>query len=355
MLEGNLKNLAFTDVLQVLATGQKSGVLTLTKAYFRARIYLDMGRLEVAHLTPGPHLGEMLVRMDLLTTLEVQELLTKQARDNPGTLLGLLAVREGFIEDEDLANALKHQVLEVLTELATWRSGTFHFAERSADASQVPVEHSFDTMMLLMEIIGRLDDWQKHTVASDAVFERAGDPTQVSLPEGGWEVLGHVSGKRNAASIASELDLPERQVFYILNQLTAFGIIRPVPFPPEEAPVLILSASQSLQRLIYLSLQRAGVTPYITADIVSGIDFTMTYHPKAVVVDNLYGEGWDFVRELRGLSGRSHLPAVVLSHEKRPSGFWSRFKRPEAYVVLKPYRELELQQLVAKLVGRPLS
>ena len=355
MLEGNLKNLAFTDVLQVLATGQKSGVLTLTKAYFRARIYLDMGRLEVAHLSPGPHLGEMLVRMDLLTTFEVQELLVKQARDNPGTLLGLLAVKEGFIEDEDLANALKHQVLEVLTELATWRSGTFHFSERSPDASQVPVAHSFDTMMLLMEIIGRLDDWQKHTVAADAVFERAGDPTQVSLPEGGWEVLGHITGKRSAVSIASELDLPERQVFYILNQLAAFGIIRPVRFPPEEAAVLILSASQSLQRLIYLTLQRAGVVPYITADIVSGIDFTMTYHPKVVVVDDLEGEGWEFVKELRGLSGRSHLPAIVLSNDKRPKGFWERFKRPTAYVVQKPYHELELQQLVTKLVGRSLA
>jgi len=354
MLEGNLKTLAFTDVLQVLATGQKSGVLTITKAYFRARVYLDMGRLEVAHLTPGPHLGEMLVRMDLLSTFEVQKLLAKQARDNPGTLLGLLAVGEGFIEEDDLANALKQQVLEVLTELATWRSGTFHFSERSADASQVPVQHSFDTMMLLMEIISRLDDWQKNTVAADAVFERAGDPTHVSLPEGGWDVLAHVTGKRSAVSIASELDLPERQVYYVLNQLAAFGIIRQVRFPPEEVSVLILSASQSLQRLIYLSLQRAGVTPYITADIVSGIDFTMTYHPKVVVVDDLDGEGWDFVKELRSLSGRSRLPAIVLSRDKRPKGFWERFKRPDAYVIQKPYHELELQQLVTKLVGRSL-
>ena len=353
MLEGNLQSVPLNDVMQVLITGQKSGVLTVMRGHHRARIYLNFGRIEVAHLTPGLHLSELLMRMDLLTLLEVQELLAQQGEDNPGTPLGLLALEAGYIDRDDFARVLEAQVLEVLTELSSWTSGNFSFEERSLKASQVPVEHSFDSMALLLEVARRLDTWQ-HAAAPETVFERSGDPTNAALPPEAWDVLRYVTGKRPAAAIAAELDLPRRQVYYLLHALQSQQVIRPVAHPPPQALVLVLSPGHTLRRLINLTLQRAALTPHVAADIVSGADFVISEQPRAVVIDDVAGEGWAAVQELRTLAKHPHLPAVVISHAAPKNGLFSRLKRPTAHHVQKPFGELELQQLVSKLAGRSL-
>src|SRR5690606_27104036 len=100
MIEGSLRNVPLSDIFQIIATGQKSGVLTVQRGQARARIYFDQGRIGYAHVTPGVHLGEILVRMDLLTAHEVQEILRRQHTENPGTQLGLMASQMGLLREE---------------------------------------------------------------------------------------------------------------------------------------------------------------------------------------------------------------------------------------------------------------
>src|SRR5690606_6254973 len=82
VIEGSLKNVPLTDVFQIIAPGQKTGVLTVTRGLARARIYFQGGQIGYAHVTPGVHLGEILVRMDMLTAHEVQEILRRQHSEN---------------------------------------------------------------------------------------------------------------------------------------------------------------------------------------------------------------------------------------------------------------------------------
>ncbi len=367
MLEGDLKNLPFNDLLQVLASGQKTGALTVTKKGAQARLSLHRGRLEQAQVTTGPHLGELLVKMDLLTTFEVQTLLARQSQADPGTGLGALAVEAGCLQPEGLKRALRAQILEVLTDLAAWRSGRFAFGKAPLGTA-APGEHSFDTGMLLMEAVGRADLWGQGSVSPDSVFERVGDPTRTSLPHSSWEVLGHVNGRRSARAIAAELDLPSGEVYHLLHHLQAQGVVAPARYPGEALSVLVLSSNTALQRLIALSLQRANLTVHTAATPAAGLDFVQGVRPHAVVVDD-EGEGWAFVRSLRGLTGRSHLPVVVLSdHGPGDSGLgggldagpargglFNRFRRPRAHALQKPFHELELQQLVSKALGRQLA
>jgi hypothetical protein len=68
-----------TDVVQVVAAGRKDGVLRVERGERRAQVWFDRGRLRAATLEGGTHLGEMLVRLDLLDVDEVQTLLAEQA------------------------------------------------------------------------------------------------------------------------------------------------------------------------------------------------------------------------------------------------------------------------------------
>jgi CheY-like chemotaxis protein len=355
MIEGSLRNVPLSDVFQIIATSLKSGILTVTQLESRARIYFEMGRIQYAYLTPGVHLGEVLVRMELLTTYEVQQILLKQKIENPGTPLGLTAIVMGFLDQDDLKQALRTQISEVITELMFWRRGNFHFAEKSPMASQVPTEHAFDAMMLLMDVIKRVDTWKAGYVEPDIVLERVGDPSNVTLPEDSWETLGYVNGKRSAASIAAELDMSEKQVYSTLFQLKEFGIIRPVSYKVEEPSVLIISSSSALQRLIKLALRRVGLAPHLTDTFHAGMKFILEDHPQAIVVDEYEGEGWDFVKEIRKLPGRSHLPILLLSNEQHHGNFFDRFKRPKAQILLKPFQEVDFQRVISQLAGKPIG
>lgn len=354
MIEGSLRNVPLADVFQIVATGQKSGVLTVRSGEARARVYMEAGRVQLAHVSPGVHLGEVLVHMELLTTEEVQELLALQERENAGTPLGMAAMDAGKLDQEDLYRALRRQAVEVITDLLAWKEGSFSFSERAMSASQVPPQRTHDAMGLLMDAASLRQQLDAGQASPSVLYRRAGDPTEADLPPDAWEVLSQVDGRRSARSIASESDMGEERTYGLLALLEAQGVVEPQPFAQEEPLVLALSPSSAVQRLIRLALQRAGLRVRLADDGVAAMALLRDEHPHVVVVDDRHGEGWAFVRDLRRTPGRAHLPAVVLCEDPR-GGPLARWRRPRAHAIARPFEELHLQQLVSRLAGRPLA
>jgi CheY-like chemotaxis protein len=352
MVEGSLRNVPLGDVVQIVTGGQKSGVLTVAAGVTRARVYLERGRVQVAHLEPGTHLGEILVRMDALSAREVQEILARQERENAGTPLGLMAVEAGLLERETLQSALRRQAVEVLAELLTWRDGTFSFAERSLSASQVPTSGSHDAMALLMEADALRRDLDAGTADPSAVYRRVGDPTEHELPAGAWELLPLLDGRRPARTVVADADMTEVEGLRLLRRLEEAGVIEELPREEPEPVVMVVSPSSALQRLIRLALQRAGLTPVLFDAGEEALAAVDEVRPSVVVVDDRAGEGWRLVRRLRTTPGRGHLPALVLSERSGPRGWWARWRRPRAEELQRPFHELELQERVARLAGR---
>jgi len=353
VIEGSLRNVPLTDVVQIVSEGQKSGVLTVVRQETRARLYLERGRVQVAHLDPGTHLGEVMVRMDLLTTFEVQEMLARQDRENAGTPLGLMAVEAELLTAGELQAALRRQAVEALAELLGWREGTFSFAERSITSSQVPTEGSHDAMRLLMEADAMRRELDEGTADPATVYRRVGDPTDHELPPGAWDLLGLVDGYRPARTIVADVDLGEGQALRLLRRLEDLEVIERVARDVPDPAVMVVCASPALQRLIRLALQRVGLRPELfdgPADALAALD---AVRPRVLVVDDREGEGWRLLRQVRSTTGMAHLPAVVLTDDVH-GGLLSRWRRPKAEVLSRPFAELELQQSVARLAGRPV-
>src|SRR5690606_11497873 len=283
-----------------------------------------------------------------------QEILRRQHTENAGTQLGLMAVEMGLLREEDLRKALERQMLEVVGDLLSWSEGKFDFTDRALTASQAPTEHSIDAMTLLMRVAQRRHEFELVDVEPNTVFVRQGDPTRADMPTGGWEVLGYVDGKRSARSVAAELDLTERHVFHLLNELTKLGVLDKAPFTVEDPVVLVVSPSSALQRLIRLALQRAGFrveSVFEYAEATAAID---SHHPSAMVVDDdRVGTAWELVRELRKSPAHAHLQVLILLDEVPRSGLFRRL--PRAETLLKPFHELRLQEMVSQLVGRPAT
>lgn len=355
MIEGSLRNVPLTDVFQIVVHSRKTGVLTVERADRRGRVYFSLGRIQVAHVSPGVHLGEVLVRMDLLTAHEVQEILIRQTSENAGTPLALQAIAAGILEEEELRDALERQTLEVLLELLTWRSGSFSFSELSPDLSQTPTEHTLDTMTLLMRADGLLQEFREGAVAPETVLRRIGDPSKAALPADAWELLAYVDGRRSARAVASEVDLSEARVYRLLHELEEAGVLASLPMSEEEPLVLVRTPSEALARLLRLALQRARFRALVATGPEDARESLAAQHPRALVLDEAEDEAWELVRELRRMPGQAHLPVVMLVDEEPPGGVLARMRRPKAHTLAKPFHEIEFQQLLARLLGRPLT
>lgn len=349
MIEGSLRNMPLTDVFQVIATAHKSGTLALERGRSRARVYFAEGRVRYASVSPGVNLAETLVRMDLLTIEHALTLLTRQPRENPGLPLGVAAMEAGYLGESELATALGRHVFEVLSELLLWRSGTFSFGEGDDQLPPLPFE-GFDAMMLFMKVAQQLSEFEEGAASPTDIYRQAGDPTKVEMPANGWEVLAAVDGRRHAAAVAAEVDLPERQSYRLLQSLERLGVVERSPFPVELPQVLLLTSSNAQGRLLRLLLARCRAVAHIEMDPAKGLAFVADHHLRAVVVDDVDGSGWQFVRDLRRLPGKSHLPAVVLTTGNE-QGVLARVRRPRALTLRKPFDELSFQQLLTKMVG----
>ena len=341
MLEGRLRNVPLGEVFQVLVTGRKVGTLEVRRDDCVAVLELDEGRIRYASMRPGVHLGEIMVRMDLLSTAEVQAILAEQTREHAGAPLGFAARRLGLVDDEALAGAVRRQVSEVVADLLRWRDGAFTFTDAAVDRTYVPDGQAVDAMAVLLEVTSQLQDDAAARIDPGAVFDRAGDPTAVTLPDGAWDVLAQLDGRRTARAVAAELDMPRRRVFGVLGRLEASGVVRRVALVADEPQVLVLCPSEAIQRLLGLLVLRSGGVPAIVASVAEARTTADRLRPRAVLIDD-DGHGWRDAEALRAEPGLAHLPTALITASSGHAG-WRWWRRPKVDVLARPFEEAALR------------
>ena len=348
MIEGSLRDAAFTDVLQVVVAGRKDGVLHLERdepGGRRARVWIADGRLLAASLDGGVHLGEMLVRLDLLGVDEVQTLLADQAGDPELPSLGAAAIARGWIDADQLAVAVERHLTEVLGELSSWRDGRFGFAEGTPPPG-IAGEAGFDPLRVLMQLG---DPRSADAVDPEVVLKRVGDPTAHPLSPEAWDVLGLVDGRRSARALAAESDLPQGRTLALLAELVGAGVLAPATDAATPATVLVACADPAEARLLRLALLRHGTRPRLVADLEAAGAAFDEVRPSAVVLDAEL-DPWSWLRTLRRRAEGSHVPTLVIG--AGPAGWWTRRREANTERLARPYREVDLQTWLRQKLPR---
>lgn len=360
MIQGRLREVPLEDILSLIAGGRKSGVLTVTLDEREARVHFEDGRVLYARIEDGANLGEYLVRLELMTPEEVQTLIARQAKENPHTPLGMMAVRQGIINDDDLKRALEAQVLDATTEILIWSDiprSRFHFKERGADASQIPTQHSLDAKALLIEATRRLDEWRRGQVKPHDVLEVATnlqtDPRASQLTLGQWELLYLVDGQRSAASIAADIHIPEGETYHQLFALLQNGLLREAVSPPDDPWVLVVTQSQTTRRLVTLSLTRERYRVMVADTLERAHELLHERRPHTVLLE-WEADPIETVKTLRGKSKNLTPVIALVKTEPRVGGLFGRANLPGLRFLVKPYTEMQLIQSVGAITTRAL-
>ena len=348
------------DILSLISGGRKSGVLTVTLDEREARVHFEDGRVLYARIEDGANLGEYLVRLEFMAPEEVQALISRQQNENPHTPLGMMAVRQGIINDEDLRKALEAQVLDATTEILIWSDiprSRFHFKERGTDASQVPTPHHLDALTLLMEATRRLDEWRRGQIKPFEVLEVSAnlqnDPRAAKLTLGQWELLYLIDGQRSAASIAAEILIPEGETYHQLYVLQELGLLKTSANRPEDPWVLVVTQSQTTRRLVTLTLTRERYRVMTADTLEKAHELLLERRPHTVLLE-WPDDPIDAVKTLRGKTKNLTPVIALVKTEPRVGGLFGRANLPGLRFLVKPYTEMQLIQGLALVTTRAL-
>lgn len=172
-IKGSLTEASLTDVLQLLALGQKTGCLSVAREGSFGSIHFDRGRIVHASVVNRyDRLGDRLVRDGALAPDTLARVVSAVTPADDRELADALLAQE-LVQREQLEAAYREQVEEAVFHLFSWSQGTFTFEADGRPASRETLV-SINADSLLLEGARRVDEWTliaKKIPSLDLIFE----------------------------------------------------------------------------------------------------------------------------------------------------------------------------------------
>lgn len=229
---GNLKTVSFSDILQLISTGKKTGRFLATLGGQRKELFFKNGYLisATSSNTKEDMLGSLLLRMGKLTKADLQKAVNFQKQT--GRRIGAVMLELGLINKSELAQYLKTQIEEIVYNLFSWPEGDFSFQDDlKPPEDQILV--NLDTMNLIMEGTRRIDEWleiQKALPEQNRILKPVLNPTlggkEISLAADQYQVLMMVDGQKTYSDLLETSPLGDFITAKSVHTLLNIGLIR---------------------------------------------------------------------------------------------------------------------------------
>ncbi len=228
---GNLKTVAFSDILQLLSTGKKTGILAITRGEVQKEVCFKDGNIVYASSKNAEEdfLGSLLLRRGRIGKADLDRAL--HLHKSTGKRLGMVLVDMELFSREEIADCLKLQIEEIIYNLFSWPSGDFVFQEgKLPQVKDIMVE--LQTMNVIMEGTRRIDEWveiQKSLPKDSAVLRvalnpqsKSGDVT-LSLEE--FQILSLINGERTVTETVGLSPVGEFATYRGIHKLLAANLL----------------------------------------------------------------------------------------------------------------------------------
>ncbi len=231
-LQGNIEKFTLPEILQLVASGRKSGTLGVQQDDSIIMVYFDKGDIIYGY---GPrqtfHLGQLLKEKKIISETQLEQAIAIQAKNQNSKRLGEILISRKFIDRADLEKVIIEQIEELLYSLLTWKTGSFKFYE-----DQFPTEEEIKIKIsvenVILEGLRRLDEANmvKETFKSlDDVYvisaAQGGRTRDVALKAKEWNIMALVDGYRSVREVCKASTLDDNDAIKKLAQLKLAGII----------------------------------------------------------------------------------------------------------------------------------
>ena len=236
-IQGTLKTMSLTDLLQFLAAGRKSGTLKFDRENISKQVYFENGLIVGSKSNdPREYLGQVLLHYGKVDDSQLQ--LAREVQRTSGAKLGEVLVQQGFMTEEEVLDILKTRTLDAIYDLFVWNEGEFEFYDDEplpADLIVIEVEPT----TVIMEGIYRLDELARYRtlVPSDrSIIElNAGWTSSLKLGKEYRRILYFVEKRMSVAEICYHMHASAFHVYGQLYTLIGEGVARVAGELPEES------------------------------------------------------------------------------------------------------------------------
>src|SRR5688500_3923387 len=217
-VKGSLTEGALPALLRAVYVGRKTGVLQFTRGQDVRSVRFRQGHILSAQSSvASEHLGEVLVRNELLTAADLERAGARKRAT--GKRLGETLQEMGLIEREHLEDALALHVREVLLNVFSWNRGEYQLEEPAGAAFHGEPTLKLSTGEMILETVRLLQNPGVVRAAlgnTDRVLDLSTDPLlrfqKVTLSPTDGYVLSRVDGVMKARDIIEMIPLPQEEV-----------------------------------------------------------------------------------------------------------------------------------------------
>jgi len=221
-LQGNLRDFASTEILQLVGTQRKSGCLTLEWNTERASIWVLEGRI-VSTRQPGMAKDDPLLaflrRTKRLSEEQYRGIVTIQRESNRD--LEDLLLNGRYLDAQELAVYLERQILDDLMRVVRWDNGSYRF-DPNAKWPFPPVA-SLSMEGALIEASRRVDEQKRYVALFKDPHQLLGvrelpDPDE-TLSEEERELFGIIDGQHTVAETVEAAPYSEYEAYEALQRM----------------------------------------------------------------------------------------------------------------------------------------
>jgi hypothetical protein len=265
-IQGTLKTMSLTDLLQFLAAGRKSGTLKFDRGKITKQVYFKNGLIAGSKSNdPREYLGQLLLHYG-----KVDENQLKAAREvqrTSGAKLGEVLVEQGYLTENEVLEILKTRTLDAIYDLFMWTDGEFEFYDDEPtpdDLLLIEVEPT----TVIMEGIYRLDELGRYRtlVPSDRTILElaAGWTSSLKLGKEFRQILFFVEKRMSVAEICYHMHASAFHVYGQLYTLVSEGVARVCGELPEGSPPVVAEVEdlpESVTEMVWSAERKLEVDP----------------------------------------------------------------------------------------------
>ncbi|OQX55727.1 MAG: hypothetical protein B5M53_03960 [Candidatus Cloacimonas sp. 4484_209] len=250
--EGSIEDFGVADVLQLVNSQAKTGVLTF---HYRKEIIslgFENGMISSAfHNRKGvlKPIGDYLILTGKISREEFSKF--ENIAKRRGVPIVDILVENAVLTKEDLEKIIEFKIQEVVDELFTWKKGEYKFRLGDRLYSKSKYSVFVNPQFLILEGMRRIDEWPKIKKAipdPKIVFSKKKKPDiTVEIGEQEKIILNLLDGKRAVEDIVETCGLGKFRTYHALYNLLDGGII--------EKSTQVIKPKRRQKRLVALSTQ----------------------------------------------------------------------------------------------------
>ncbi|HEY8188765.1 MAG TPA: DUF4388 domain-containing protein [Pyrinomonadaceae bacterium] len=236
-IQGNLSTMTVSDLLQFLAAGRKTGMLSFDRTKIVKQIYFEDGLIIGSHSNdPKEYLGQLLIHYGKINEAQLKTGLEIQRQS--GGRLGEILVVTNVLPQADVTEVLRIRTLDIIYDLFLWEDAHFALHDNEPPPDYF-IRIEIHPTKVIMDGIYRIDEWKRYRtlIPSDRTLLElgAGWTSSLNVSKDVRQILYFVDKRMSVAEICYNMHASPFHVYGQLYDLVGKGIARVVGEVPERA------------------------------------------------------------------------------------------------------------------------